>query len=194
MHRLSSSFVLGYHGCDRSVGERLLDGDDFKPSDNNFDWLGPGIYFWENNWARGLEFADEQMTRKGSKIKDPFVVGAVIDLGACLDLTTKTSIDLVRIAYDLLTREFAKSGAPLPVNDARLRKHYLDCAVIKRVHSLAAGTEDIGAIQSVKGVFIGEGGPAYPGSEFHAKTHIQIAVCDPTCIKAVFRVRELIGP
>ena len=191
MHRLSSSFVLGYHGCDLAVGERLLGGDDFKPSDNNYDWLGPGIYFWENNWARGLEFATEQMGRKASKVKEPFVVGAVIDLGACLDLTTKIGIDLVRVAHELLTEEFSKSATALPKNDAKQRKHYLDCAVIKRLHSLAANTAEIGNIQSVKGVFVGEGGPAYPGSEFYAKTHIQIAVCDPTCIKAVFRVREL---
>ncbi|MDB5071655.1 MAG: hypothetical protein JWM87_2766 [Candidatus Eremiobacteraeota bacterium] len=194
MHRLSSSFILGYHGCDLSIGKRLLNGEDFKQSDNDYDWLGPGIYFWENNWACGLEFANEQMKRKGSKIKHPFVVGAVIDLGACLDLTTKTSIDLVRVAHNLLNKEFVKSGAPLPKNDATQRKQYLDCAVIKRVHTLAAGSKDIGAIQSVKGVFVGEGGPAYPGSEFFAKTHIQIAVCDPTCIKAVFRVREMTAP
>ncbi len=47
----------------------MLDGEDFKPSDNDYDWLGPGIYFWESNWARGLEFASEQMKRKESKIR-----------------------------------------------------------------------------------------------------------------------------
>jgi hypothetical protein len=46
MHRLASTFVLGYHGCDRVVGERLLRGTPFRPSDNEYDWLGPGIYFF----------------------------------------------------------------------------------------------------------------------------------------------------
>ena len=59
MHRLTSAFVLGYHGCDHSVGERLLAGTAFKLSDNDYDWLGPGIYFWEANPLRGLEFAQE---------------------------------------------------------------------------------------------------------------------------------------
>ena len=170
-----------------------MSGEAFKPSDNDYDWLGPGIYSWENNWARGLEFADEQKNRPGSKIKDPFVVGAVIDLGACLDLTTKTSIDLVRVAHKLLIEEFSKSDVKVPVNDAARRKHFLDCAVIRRLHTLAARSDDIGPIQSVKGVFVGEGGPAYPGSAFFAKTHMQIAVCDQACIKAVFRVREISG-
>jgi hypothetical protein len=47
VHRLTAGFVLAYHGCDLAVGERLLDGDAFKPSNNDYDWLGPGIYFWE---------------------------------------------------------------------------------------------------------------------------------------------------
>lgn len=45
------------------------------------------------------------------------------------------------------------------------------------------------AIDTVKGVSI-EGGPAYEGSGFHEKTHIQIAVCNPACIKGVFRIPD----
>ena len=81
MHRLSSCFVLGYHGCDTDVGEQLLAGEAFQPSDNDYDWLGPGIYVWEANPRRGLEFATEAMRRRGSGISQPFVIGAVIDLG-----------------------------------------------------------------------------------------------------------------
>jgi hypothetical protein len=40
---------------------------------------------------------------------------------------------------------------------------------------------------TVKGVFI-EGGEVYPGSGFAERTHIQICVRDPECIKGVFRV------
>jgi hypothetical protein len=190
MHHLSSSFILGYHGCDRGVGERLLAGEPFKQSENDYDWLGPGVYFWENNWQRGLAFAREHMKRKGSHVKDPFVIGAVIDLGVCLDLTTELSINLVRVAHDYLLKDLEKSNAPIPINsDDRLR-HNLDCAVIKRVHRLCASTKELGAIQTVKGVFV-EGKEAYPGAGFHEKTHIQIAVCDPDCIKGVFRVKEM---
>ena len=44
-------------------------------------------------------------------------------------------------------------------------------------------------IDTVKGVFI-EGGAVYEGSRFYEKTHIQIAVCNPYCIKGVFRVPD----
>ena len=39
--------VIGYHGCDETVAEQLLDTGVFKPSTNAYDWLGHGIYFWE---------------------------------------------------------------------------------------------------------------------------------------------------
>ena len=78
MHNLSATFVLGYHGCDRRVGSALLDGTaQFTASQNEWDWLGSGIYFWEANPLRGVEFAREQKSR--GKLSEPFVVGAVLD-------------------------------------------------------------------------------------------------------------------
>lgn len=53
MHELSSSFILAYRGCDRSVAERLLDNKPFKISENQYDWLGSGVYFWDG--ATGQE-------------------------------------------------------------------------------------------------------------------------------------------
>ena len=89
MHNLSASFVLGYHGCDREIGERLLQNEQFRPSENTYDWLGSGIYFWEANPDRALDWARERTERR-KLLEDiqaePFVVGAVLNLGFCLDL------------------------------------------------------------------------------------------------------------
>ena len=98
MHRLTSSFVLGYHGCDRAVDEKVLQGEKFSLSQNDYDWLGHGAYFWEANPLRGLEFAKELQTRR-TNIAEPYVVGAVIDLGFCLDLTTSTGIAAVAAVH-----------------------------------------------------------------------------------------------
>lgn len=86
MHRLSATFVLGYHGCDKQVAEALLAGEPFKHSANDYGWLGPGVYFWEANPQRGLDFANESARRKNSTVKSPAVNGAIIDLGNCLDM------------------------------------------------------------------------------------------------------------
>lgn len=135
MQRLSASFVLGYHGCDRAVANRLLAGDSFKESQNDYDWLGWGIYFWEANPKRGLDFAAEAMKRPGSKIKVPAVIGAVVDLGSCLDLMSAVGIDMVRTAYESLDETLKAAGKKLPQNRDRLRRQ-LDCAVIQHLHAI----------------------------------------------------------
>lgn len=75
---------MGFHGCDKATFERVLSGSPFLKSQNDYDWLGEGAYFWESNPQRGLEFAREKFIREGRK-GDVYVVGAVIDLGWCLD-------------------------------------------------------------------------------------------------------------
>jgi hypothetical protein len=186
LHRLSASFVLGYHGCDETVAGRLLAGEAFRSSQNDYDWLGPGIYFWEANPQRGLDFAIESMTRRGSRIKKPAVVGAVVDLGDCLDLMTLVAIDMVGTAYESLAATLTEADEVLPLNKDRLRRN-LDCAVIQHLHSIYEAQG--GFLDTVRGVFV-EGIEVYPGSAFDAKTHIQIAVRNPACVKGVFRVPE----
>lgn len=186
MHRLSTSFILGYHGCDRAVGEQLLAGrDEFKKSENAYDWLGPGTYFWESNPGRALEFAGEKRTR-GESVERPFVIGAVIDLGLCLDLTTRDAIEDLRSAHRSLVATIRADGSLPPVNGPAPWMRSLDCAVIRRLHEII---EDSGSppIDTVRGIFQ-EGNPIYPGSSFLEKTPIQVAVLNPDCIKAVFRV------
>lgn len=187
MHRLSTSFVLGYHGCDAAVAEALLAGKPFRQSANDYDWLGPGVYFWEANPQRGLDFAIESSSRKRSSIRNPTVVGAVIDLGLCLDMTTHGAIEMVKTAFSSLKETFEAAGSELPRNGADLLLRRLDCAVVRRLHSILEN--DRTSLDTVRGIFI-EGSPIYENSGFHEKTHTQIAVRNLGCIKGVFRVPE----
>lgn len=187
MHTLSSSFVLGYHGCDAKVAEDLLAGANFKPSQNNYDWLGHGVYFWEANPRRGLEFATElKNLKRGPKITEPAVVGAVIDLGQCLDLTTSAGTQQARLAYNTFANLCEKAGTALPKNSEDSLRRSLDCAVIETLHAIRI-EEGLAPVDSIKGVFV-EGNPAYPGSGIFDRTHIQISVRNLDCIKGVFRV------
>jgi hypothetical protein len=186
LQRLHSSFVLGYQGCDESVAEDILSGTPFKPSNNDFDWLGPGIYFWEANPIRGLEYASEIRSRGRLEIHKPAVIGAVIDLGYCLDLTTSSGIQQVRDAHRFLTSIFQKAGQPLPQNNKDRLRRNLDCAVLRFLHDVRKAKEDA-PLETIKGVFM-EGKRIYPTSGFWNKTHIQICVCNPDNIKGVFRV------
>ena len=52
-------------------------------SKNTHDWLGYGIYFWENAPARALAWAKEcrnNLHLTSGKVTDPFVIGAIIDI------------------------------------------------------------------------------------------------------------------
>jgi hypothetical protein len=76
---VSPSLVIGYHGCDLRVARKVLSGkDDFRPSENAWDWLGHGVYFWEDSRLRAEQWAQEESRRHGSQIKHPVVAGAVI--------------------------------------------------------------------------------------------------------------------
>ncbi len=65
------SFILGYHGCDRSVAEAIFSGSSAHliSSQNEYDRLGHGIYFWENSPQRALNYVREQMWRTTRKRK-----------------------------------------------------------------------------------------------------------------------------
>jgi len=201
LSRYATSFVLGYHDCDEKVGRKALAGEvNLLRSEKDYDWLGPGVYFWEGDPGRALEWAEDKVAR--GDYKKPFVLGAVIDLGNCLDLLVRENLNLLRNAYDSLVATREKSGQALPrnrdvrgstTNDKLLRN--LDCAVIRRLHAileedydLPAGSEKPGPFDTVRGLFT-EGEPVYPDGGFYLKTHTQIAVCSSACIKGLFLPR-----
>jgi hypothetical protein len=196
MYSSLPSFVLGFHGCDKSVADDLVAGETrLKISNNAYDWLGNGIYFWENNPQRALEYAHllkANPKRCKEKIEIPDVVGAIIDLGHCLNLLDAKSIQVVEEAYESYCEAIEGAGWPLPENqdpdgsgDLLLRP--LDCAVIQHLHSLREEPPQDPAFDSVRGMFA-EGARVYPGAGFHKRSHIQIAVKNPNCIKGYFRV------
>ena len=177
---------MGYHGCDAAIANRLVNGAAFTRSQNDYDWLGHGVYFWEANPVRGLDFAKEVQARDPNSIRTPAVVGAIIDLGLCLDLTTAAGIQIVRDTYLELVKIAEEAGTSLPRNSGDALRRNLDCAVINLVHEVREMT-GLPAIDTVRTVFI-EGRQIYEGSGFYNKSHIQICVCNPECIKGVFRV------
>jgi hypothetical protein len=198
----TGALVLGFHGCDRKTGESLLSGEEFRQSNNPYDWLGNGAYFWENNPKRAMDWAERMKAMPGlaERVKEPFAVGAVINLGNCLDLTEAVSLELIKSAHDSLLGliEFAQTqgieGIHLPTNekagsaDHDLVKRYLDCAVINHLHQLRAVSK-LSTFDTVRGAFH-EGKELFPGSRIMEKTHIQIAVRSPECIIGVFRIKE----
>jgi hypothetical protein len=187
-HRL----VVGFHGCDRAVGEHVLLGrGQLKPSTNTYDWLGSGIYFWEHSEHRAWAWALDAHTR--GEIREPFVLGAYINLGRCFDLTDTASTSQLSAFYQDYENSTAAAGRPLAENrvpsgsGGEVLTRHLDCAVLNFGLAGKDQSEDHGEapFETVRGVFV-EGPPAYKGAAIRTKTHIQICVRDPSCILGFF--------
>ena len=190
--------VLGFHGCDKKVAEKvLLDPEaHLRPSDNDYDWLGNGIYFWLNDPLRAFEWAVSKSKERNSYVKEPAVIGAIIDLGDCLNLCERESILLLQRSYNELSsaaeqsgidfKEEFKNSKPDPNGFKLIRK--LDCIVIRYAHDLVESESDGRKFDTVYGYFQ-EGNEAYPGAGILEKSHIQIAVRNTNCIKGYFLPR-----
>lgn len=198
MYSILPNLVIAFHGCDEETFEKVLyHHEDLKPSNNSYDWLGNGIYFWEDSVDRAWQWAVSSCERynkkhPGEKEKKPAVIGAVISLGNCLNLTDYKSGDILRAGYEILKYELSLNGKELPQNrnvknNTDLLYRDLDCAVIQRIHQYnrEQGKRDF---DSVRGIFI-EGNPVYENSGIKDKTHVQLCVVNPNCIKGYFKPR-----
>ncbi len=191
-HEKNQRVVVGYHGCDAAVAEKVLDGKArLNLSTNAYDWLGEGIYFWEHGPQRAYEWAMDQANLDAAKVRNPSVLAARIDLGVCLDLLDTANTRLLGNWFTKFRWFFRQKGVQMPQNrdatgfrrgDKVLR--YRDCAVIDYTLRNLAEREGT-TYQTVRGVFL-EGKPAFPGSKIALKSHIQIAVKDPACILGFF--------
>ncbi|BBP45008.1 hypothetical protein THMIRHAS_03810 [Thiosulfatimonas sediminis] len=194
LYNSKPSIIYGFHGTDKEAGLKILNQEaQFLHSNNSYDWLGQGVYFWENNLERARQYAEQDSKRENSRIKEPFVLGAVIELGNCLDLLDQQYIDFIRLAYNRLKDIMKAECETMPTNgqfgpnDFDFRKRELDCAVIRYACTLA---EEAGQpFDSVRAAFI-EGDEVYEGAKFSTGNHIQIAVINPDCIKGIFLPRE----
>jgi hypothetical protein len=168
--------VLGYHGCEPAFADELLQGSvpvaAWEPSQNPYDWLGHGIYFWE--------FGPERAKTWGGK---GGVIGAVIQLGVCLDFTDVRYTALLAETCERVKRKHRRRGKALPKNRGKRRD--LDCLVINTLVAQAEEEEGV-RFQTVRCPFL-EGELAFPGSGIYRESHVQIAVRDYRSILGVFR-------
>lgn len=186
------NIVYGFHGTTKEVADNILNKkDNFKPSKNNHDWLGNGIYFWEGNLERAEEWAQEN--KKG----DRAVLGAMIDLGFCLDFLQPKFVKYMETSFEHYVKNNRSStllGVDEPempknirfgANDNYFKNRQLDCAVIRHLVQEAKEKVPPEPFDTVRCAFQ-EGEPVYDGAQIFKQTHIQIAVLNIESIRAVF--------
>ena len=140
MYRSRSNLIIGFHGCDAEVCNKLLNHpNEILKSERPYDWLGHGIYFWENNYERALLWAKDKYKR--GEINKPAVIGAVLSLDYCFDLLDNQFIQMIRQSYELMVESYKIIGKELPINRDAKGDQYkdkilrdLDCSVIEFMH------------------------------------------------------------
>jgi hypothetical protein len=205
MYDVRPNTIVGFHGCELSIRNKLISNPNIiEISKKPYDWLGNGFYFWENNYTRAFQWANDKYNR--GEIIIPAVLGAVLQLGNCCDFLDSKFTGLIESYYPAMAEEYQQAGKPLPKNlearddgnkDKLLR--LLDCATIEYMHKSITENyfSDINnknhsqfkVFDSVRGVF-SEGGPAFPGAGIKKKSHIQICIRNLNCIKGFFIPRE----
>ncbi len=189
--------IVAYHGCDRKVAERVLLGaQKLKMSENNYDWLGRGIYFWEHGPQRAYDWAKWRAKHPGKskerRITTPYVLGAHVHLGRCFDLLDTSHTRLLTEMFPIYSESCKERGVALPkncsvagANPGDLVLRLLDCAVVNWCLEIIEQEENV-TFDTVRCVF-SEGVPVFEGSRILQKSHIQIAVRDPAAIIGFFK-------
>mgnify|MGYP001556557409 CR=1 FL=1 len=115
MYESRPNLIIGFHGCDEDTCRKLLnEPDNIEISKKPYDWLGNGVYFWENNQERAYKWAVDKQNR--GQLKKATVIGAIINLGYCFDLLDSKYIQTLSVYHELMTNDYKTSGKPLPRN------------------------------------------------------------------------------
>lgn len=210
MYDVRPNTIIGFHGCDHDVLIKLVNhANHIEISKKPYDWLGHGMYFWDNNLTRAREWAEKRAS--DGTIKKPAVLGAILQLGHCCDFLDSKFTNMISIYYPAMEEEYLKAGIKLPENidsdndqhkDKLIRK--LDCSTIQFMHEAIEqqykedmaekGYSEYPVFDSTRGVF-SEGGPAFAGARIERKSHIQVCIRNMNCIKGFFIPRsEIVFP
>lgn len=167
--------LIVYHGCDITTRDDLISGrlKHLSHSNNQYDWLGPGAYFFEGDVERALLFAQTSHRNPSRRytakpIATPAVVGAVLQVQNWLDMTTQAGIKEFSLAYQAFADGLNEAGKPIPVNkpasdtDTDVIYRALDNAVFTWLHK-ARESQDLPlpSFQAVRAAFH-QGEPVAP--------------------------------
>jgi hypothetical protein len=171
--------VYGYHGTSQTKALSILK-HGFLPSDNDYDWLGTGIYFFQDAPIRAKQWAMEQHPN------EPAVICSLIQLENCIDLFDVKWFPLLKNVYNLFEQQYRLSDRPLPKqNPYRSKAHRLDCAFFNYASQFVAHKGQISS--STRAVFV-EGNCIFPDSAIFDLAHVQISVKDPLVIKESYLI------
>lgn len=172
--------IYGYHGTLETNVPGILDYG-FQVKENHWDWLGHGIYFWQDAPHRAREWG-RFWGKKGARIA---VLKARIVLTDCVDLLDIAWDATIREQADAFTDKIARQKDVSLRNYRRGKqkgRHELDCAFFEYLHGILS---EVGSPFRCVRAAVTEGDPILEDSPICYRSHVQIAVRDSTLIQEV---------
>lgn len=164
--------LYGYHGTNVESANGILK-DGFLPSQREHDWLGEGVYFFQDAPVRALRWAIEH--HPGIQ---PAVICSELELDNCLDMLDTVWFEGIQRVFEVLAKRCDRDGIILPRQTSKA--HRLDCAVLNLTVSqlINQGFH----VSSLRAAFV-EGDVLYQESALYNLAHVQIAVRDLSVVR-----------
>lgn len=179
--------VRGYHGTTLRAANSILD-NGFDFSTNKYDWLGKGIYFWQDAPQRAWNWAVEYTQNKHPD-DAPVVLCSELDLNNCMDFldsnpgndwyfALNNTYKLLKERISQMTEEEYKQFPP-PIQKGKL--HGWDrCCIDFLIKEILEPQEEY--ISSVRAAF-SDGKAIFENSGLYDLAHVQIAIRDLKMVK-----------
>jgi hypothetical protein len=168
--------VWGYHGTSAERAGAIMQ-NGFKLSRNDYDWLGSGVYFWQDAPLRAWDWAKKNH-------EHPAVIRSSIVM------EEEKSIDLLDIGwFEILSEQYSKfveylkyEKRSLPPQPITSKRHLLDREFLDYVCETLgkAGSDQIHVIRAA----FTEGNPIFNNSAIFNLSHVQIAVKNTQIIES----------
>ena len=107
--------------------DRLVSGDDFKTSDEDDEWFGKGIYFWEHAFKQAWRCA-----KSHKKHPEAAVIGTVFDWVTASICSIHGNAVILREFYEKMVDDMAANNItpPLNVTASLIVLYLITCIVI----------------------------------------------------------------
>lgn len=173
--------AIGYHGTTQDKAEEILARQKFDISTNDYDWLGRGTYFWQSAPVRAWAWALAKAKRNGF---DPAVLSVEIQIRDCLDLLDITYWKFLKtIAPSCTSSGVSQVGFIEAITNPTVtgkKFNFADRLLIDQ--AVASLQKQTGTrITSVRAAFP-EDNPIHTTSWLFERSHVQIAVRDPSVL------------
>jgi hypothetical protein len=177
-----------------SIVGKVKSEDYWIPSDNDYDWLGTGTYFFQDAPIRALLFAEKRVDELKARGVDgePAVIRAQFKLGVCLDLLDAEAATYIKFVHRLsvldgrvVPTQFqpkcrTNSRPRIRLGEGAFRpagtdiNHLLDRYIIGETIKYLEGYENT-IIDSVRCAFI-DGYPLCETSWMFDLSHVQVCI------------------